>query len=84
MSFEIQKQQTNLKLPIMKKILTLAAIASGLFLVSCTAETESIEPIQNLEINQDIDESLFSRGGDSIGNTTNPNEGEPVIKKDRD
>jgi len=68
----------------MKKILTLAAIASGLFLVSCTAETESIEPIQNLEINQDIDESLFYRGGDSIGSTTDPNEGEPVIKKDKD
>lgn len=68
----------------MKKFLTLAAIASGLFLVSCTAETESIEPIQNIEVNQDIDETLFFRGGDSIGNTTDPNEGEPVIKKDRD
>ncbi len=68
----------------MKKFLTLAAIASGLFLVSCTAETESIEPIQNLEVNQNIDESSFLREGDSIGNTTDPNEGEPVIKKDRD
>ena len=68
----------------MKKFLTLAAIASGLFLVSCTAETESIEPIQNIEVNQDIDEALFSRGGDSIGSTTDFNEGEPVIKKDKD
>ncbi|MFC4740737.1 hypothetical protein ACFO3U_12110 [Flavobacterium ponti] len=68
----------------MKKFLTLAAIASGLFLVSCTAETESIEPIQNSELNQNIDESSFLREGDSLGSNTNPNEGEPVIKKDRD
>ena len=68
----------------MKKFLTLAAIASGLFLVSCTAETESIEPIQNLEVNQNIDEASFLREGDSIGDNTGIGEGEPIIKKDRD
>ena len=68
----------------MKKLLFMAIMATGLSFVSCTAETESIEPIQNLEINQDVDENLLYRVADSIGNSTDPNEGEPIIKKDRD
>jgi hypothetical protein len=63
----------------MKTFLTIAAIASCLFLVSCTAETESLEPTQNIKINQNVDQSLFLKVVDS---TTY--EGEPVIKKDRD
>lgn len=74
----------------MKKFLTLAAIASGLFLVSCTAETDSIEPTQNLEfnqkteLNQNMDESILFRDVDSLDNTANTAEGEPYIKKDKD
>jgi hypothetical protein len=74
----------------MKKFLTLAAIASGLFLVSCTAETDSIEPTQNLEfnqkieLNQNMDESILFRDVDSLDNTANTTEGEPYIKKDKD
>tara|TARA_R110000850_G_scaffold115256_2_gene230416 strand:- start:14514 stop:14777 length:264 start_codon:yes stop_codon:yes gene_type:complete len=82
-SFEY-KTKTTLNLPIMKKFLTLAVIASGLFIVSCTAETESIEPIQNLKVSQNIDDSSFAREGDSIGDTTGTSEGEPYIKKDKD
>lgn len=63
----------------MKTFLTIAAIASCLFLVSCTAETESLEPTQNIKINQNVDQSLFLKVVDS---TTY--EGEPVIKKDKD
>lgn len=78
-------KKTNLNLPIMKKFLTLAAIASGLFIVSCTAETESIEPTQNLKVNQNIDESIFAREGDTLrDSSTTTVEGEPYIKKDRD
>lgn len=62
------KQNTNLKLPIMKKLLFMAIIATGLSFVSCTAETESIEPIQNENIEDDP--SVV--------------EGEPYIKKDKD
>lgn len=74
----------------MKKFITLAAIASGLFIVSCTAETDSIEPTQNLEFNQKIElnqnmnESILFRDGDSLDNTANTTEGEPYIKKDKD
>jgi hypothetical protein len=69
----------------MKKFLTLAAILSGFFIVSCTAETESIEPIQNLKVNQNIDESIFAREGDSLNDANNtPTDGEPYIKKDKD
>lgn len=52
----------------MKKLLFMAIIATGLSLVSCTAETESIEPIQNQGIEDDP--SVV--------------EGEPYIKKDKD
>lgn len=52
----------------MKKLLFMAIIATGLSFVSCTAETESIEPIQNENI--DDDPSVV--------------EGEPYIKKDKD
>lgn len=52
----------------MKKLLFMAIIATGLSLVSCTAETESIEPIQN----ENID------GNPAVV------EGEPYIKKDKD
>lgn len=62
----------------MKKILILAAIASGLFLVSCTADTDSIEPIENINVNQGFDENSYLKEGDSL------TEGEPYIKKDRD
>lgn len=62
----------------MKKFLTLAAIASGLFLVSCTADTDTIEPAQNLNVNQNFEESAYLKTGDSL------TEGEPYIKKDKD
>jgi hypothetical protein len=69
----------------MKKFLTLAAIVSGFFVVSCTAETDSIEPNQNLKVNQNIDENIFAKEGDSISDTnTTTVEGEPYIKKDKD
>jgi hypothetical protein len=82
---ECKPKKTNLNLPIMKKFLTLAFIASAFFIVSCTAETESIEPTQNLKVNQNIEESIFAKEGDSINDTnTTTVEGEPYIKKDKD
>ena len=68
----------------MKKFLSLAAIASVLFLVSCTAETDTIEPVQNIKTDQNFEESYSSRENDSIGDSTSPSEGQPYIKKDKD
>lgn len=63
----------------MKTFLTIAAVVSCLFIVSCTAETESLEPTQNIKVNESFDTSLLLRDADST-----MYEGEPIIKKDRD
>ena len=68
----------------MKKFLSLAAIASTLFIVSCTAETDTIDPVQNSKADQNFEESYSSRENDSLGDSTNPLEGQPYIKKDKD
>lgn len=64
----------------MKTYLTIAAIASCLFLVSCTADTESIEPTQNFNAKQTVDQSVFLKDGDSIIPSTNLLEGDPFIE----
>lgn len=68
----------------MKTYLTIVAIASCLFLVSCTADTESIEPTQNLNGKQTVDQSAFLKDGDSIIPSTNLLDGEPHKDKDKD
>jgi|GEM_PF-2252100 len=68
----------------MKTYLTIAAIASCLFLVSCTADTESIEPTQNFNAKQTVDQSSFLKDGDSIIPSANLLDGEPVQTREKD
>ena len=70
----------------MKTYLTIAAIASCLFLVSCTADTESIEPTQNFNAKQTVDQPSFLKDGDSakISVEVIQLEGEPIKPPVRD
>lgn len=70
----------------MKTYLTIVAVAFCLFLVSCTAETESIEPTQNFNAKQTVDQSAFLKDGDSakINEEIIQLEGEPIKPPVRD